>query len=127
MAPNHRSTDPSYTKLINTALRLVTRNPGAREQALAAAIAEAEAQREDARLQAGETIAPPDGSTVPAQIIHTLRSMPGKDRLVVVHHEGMRISALLHPIGRPNPEREEAVWRCLRDTAISVRDERRQR
>lgn len=55
--------------------------------------------------------------TPPAEIVEALRSPAGTQRLVVTYVEGRRLRAVINPIGRPDPEREAAVWRCLRDLA----------
>lgn len=111
------NSDSSYDNLIKRALRLVGRS-SSREQALAEAVAATELARDDAQRQASIGSA---GDAVPPQISQVMRAPKGTDRLVVVYHEGMVIKALLHPRGRRNLEREEAVWRCLRDTAIRER------
>ncbi|MEO3869429.1 hypothetical protein ABGB18_11405 [Nonomuraea sp. B12E4] len=111
--------------MISKALRILRRTSARRERVLAAELARAfverdEALREVAAVTAGE-------EETPQPITQALRSPKGKDRLVVVRYDGMTIKAVLHPIGRRNAEREAAVWRCLRDTAIAERDRRRGR
>lgn len=48
----------------------------------------------------------------------------GQDQVVVVRHDGMTIKAVLHPAGKPSPDREAAVWRCIRERASLIREER---
>lgn len=116
--------DPSYENLIRRALRLV-RGGGkssARELALAELIASTELALDKKRRQASVGAS---GDDVPTQVTQVMRAPKGVDRLVVVYHDGMVIKAVLHPCGKRNPEREAAVWRCLRDNATRVRERNR--
>lgn len=66
---------------------------------------------------------PPKHAT-PPNIAHALQGPLGQDQVVVVHHDGMTIKAVLHSTGRTSPDREAAVWRCIRERALLVREER---
>lgn len=122
--PSYDPPPDSYNSLIKRALRLVTGHgrPSARERALAQLVASTEAELKEARRRAGIDST---GEETPLEIAQTMRSPKGTDRRVVVHYDGMVITAVLHPFGKRNPEREAEVWRCLRDNAIRVREQRR--
>lgn len=114
--------DDPHNNLVRRALRIIggQRRTTARERALAAFVASTKVELDEARRRAsiGAT-----GNDVPVQVTQVLRSPKGTDRVVVVYHDGMTIKALLHPIGKRNPERERAVWVCIRDTAIRQREQ----
>lgn len=112
--------DPSYDNLIRNAQR-ATRGRGrssVRERALAEVVACTELALDEAKRRASIGAA---GDDIPVQVTRVLRAPQGIDRLVVVYYEGMTIKANLHPIGKRNPQREAAVWRCMRETAIRLR------
>lgn len=117
------SSNPSYQNSIKQALHLITGHERMteREKALAELVARTELALDEARRRASLNAA---GDDTPEQITQVLRAPRGADRLVVVYHRGVTIKALLHPSGKRDPEREAAVWRCLRDTAIRERGHR---
>jgi hypothetical protein len=112
--------DPSYNNLIRKALRLVRGRDrvSARERALAEMVVYTELALDEARRQA--SIGDP-GNHVPEQIARIMRAPKGRDRLAVIYYDGMTIKVSLHPLGKRNPEREAAVWRCIRETAMRAR------
>lgn|GEM_PF-3757018 len=113
--------DPSYNKLIAKALSLL-QPKSVRETARAREVATALEQRDEARRLASIGSR---GDETPIEITRAMRSPAGRDdQKVVLYHDGMVITAAIHPIGRRSPTREAAVWRCLRDTAIEVREGR---
>lgn len=116
--------DNPQKNLIRRALRLTggKRRSTAREQALADLVASTEVALGEARRQA--SIGGRRNET-PLPICQVMRAPKGRDRLVVLYYDGMIIKAMLHPLGRRNPVREAAVWRCLRDNAINVREQRK--
>lgn len=118
-----QTSDPSYENLIRKALRLVRgqERSTARERALAEVIASTEMALDEKLRQASIGAA---GDDVPRPISLVMRAPKGVDRLAVVYHDGMVIKAMLHPLGKHSPEREAAVWRCLRDNALRVREQR---
>ena len=117
------STDPSYDNLIKRALRLALGQgrSSARERALAEMVTYTELALDKAKRRA--SIGTP-GHDVPEQIAQIMRSPKGVDRLVVVYFEGMTIKASLHPLGKRNPQREAAVWQCMREAALRMRERR---
>lgn len=120
-SPSTITNDPSYTKMIDRALRLIRGRSTAREQALAEELASYQDHRDETRLRS--SIGAPADQT-PADVTKVLRRPKGKDHLLVLYHDGMIIRAWLHPSGKRDPAREAAVWRCLRDHAIALREER---
>jgi hypothetical protein len=92
-----------------------------REQAFAQRVAETQLQLDEARRKAsiGDS-----GDTIPAEIKQVMRAPKGVDRTIVVYHDGMTIKASIHPLGMRNLEREAEVWRCIRETAVSVREQK---
>ena len=122
--PSYNPSPDPYKSLIKRALRLVTGHgrPSAREQALAQLVASTKAELDEARRRASIGSA---GDETPLPITQVMRSPKGTDRRVIVHYDGMVISAVLHPLGKRNVDRESEVWRCLRDQAIRVREQRR--
>lgn len=117
MSPSNN--DPSFNRLMNTALRIIRRRE-ARAEALAQQVANLTAYRDAVR----QSIDVPAGET-PAEVSRAMRAPVGPERVISIAHNGMLITAALHPTGRRNPEREAAVWRCIRDRAYQVREERR--
>lgn len=119
-----QTSDPSYQNLIKRALRLVTGHERmtAREKALAEEVARTELALDEAKRRA--SIGRP-ADEVPSQITQILRSPKGVDRLVVVYLDGMTIKASLHPLGKRDPQRESAVWQCIRETAFRAREQLR--
>jgi hypothetical protein len=105
--------------MIERALRLIRSRRTARERAIVEVLAHYQNQHQGAITR---TIRTPKHTT-PTSITHALRGPSGQDQVVVLHHEGMTIKAVLHPAGRPDPDREAAVWRCIRDRASLVREE----
>ena len=120
-SPSTSTSDPSYTKLIEQALRLIRGRSTVREQALAEELANYQDLRNEARLRS--SLGAPADPT-PADVTKVLLRPKGKDHLLVLYHDGMIIRAWLHPSGKRDPAREAAVWRCLRDHAIALREER---
>lgn len=110
------TSDPTLDKLIAKALRLI-RGRTAREQALAEVFKNYRAQHckqpQASRFHAtGEA---------PQQVVDALRSPVGVDRVAIVRYEGMLIKAVLHPHGKPDLQREAAVWQCMRAQAVKER------
>lgn len=122
--PSYNPPPNTYDSLIKRALRLVTGHgqPSAREQALAQLVASTKAELDEARRRAGIGST---GDETPLPITQVMRSPKGADRRVVIFYDGMVITAVLHPLGKRNPRREAEVWRCLRENAIRVREQRR--
>lgn len=100
--------DPSFTKLINRALRIIHKRD-AREAALARELADLHVER--------DAIADRVSDETPVEVTRALRAPKGPDQVVALIHDGLLIKAALRPAGRRNPSREAAVWRCMRDTA----------
>lgn len=113
------SHDPSYDNLIAKALRLIRRREG-RERAIAEAVNDFRVRRDEALLK--RSIDRPTEGT-PHEIVTAMQAPAGVDRFVAVYRGGMLIKAMIHPRGESNPEREAAVWRCLLDQAMAVRED----
>lgn len=111
------TTDPSYNSMIAKALRLL-RGRAARERALAEVVKNHRAQRDEFLLAKSLNYA---GDDTPQEVIDALREPAGVDQLIAVYRDGMLIKAVLHPRGRPDPEREAVVWHCLLDQALAER------
>jgi hypothetical protein len=117
---NDASSYRSIEKLIQKALGLTSRS--LREQALAQAMANTRIELDEARRQASIG---GDATATPIEVVQVMRAPKGVDRTAVVYHDGMVIKARLHPSGKRNPEREAAVWACIRDTAIATREQQK--
>lgn len=109
-----------YNRMIERALQLVRSRRTARERALVEVLAHYQNQHQAAITRTSCT---PKHAT-PTPITHALRGPVGQDQVVVVRHDGMTIKAVLHPAGKPSPDREAAVWRCIRERASLIREER---
>ncbi|MET9339207.1 hypothetical protein [Nonomuraea sp. NPDC003804] len=112
--------DPLFDNLVQKALGL-TKRRSARERAIAQGVADFRVYRDEVLMQ--KSLDDP-GEDTPREITEALRAPKGADQLVAIYHGGMLIKARLHPTGRRDPAREAAVWRCLRDTAVKIREER---
>ena len=114
------TSDQSIDNLIAKALRLISGRT-ARERALAEVFKNYQAQFQERRPGRHRVIT---GGT-PHEVVDALRAPVGVDRVVTVYDNGVVIRAVLHPHGRPDLEREAAVWQCLRAQADAKRGDRK--
>ena len=54
-------------------------------------------------------------SRPPLELVQAMRSPKGAQRLVHTRVSGRHLKVVINPIGKPDPDREAAVWRCLID------------
>ncbi|MGS2645957.1 hypothetical protein [Streptosporangium sp. G12] len=60
---------------------------------------------------------PQDARTPPLEIVRALRSPVGTQQLVSTRVSGHRARVVINPLGKPDPDREAAVWKCIVDLA----------